>query len=155
MARRIRYNIGDVFFIPLDENLNGVGRVLKKKNATVLVELYRMKPIVEKVDFDFNKVQNCKPISTSWCYDTALKNGNWEIIDNYPVEYELGQLYFWTQDAGNNKYYLVEGTDSFSDKFTGIEISEDDRSNYDSYGIGGETFMAAIYRKGLTSVGLL
>lgn len=155
MAKRIRYNIGDIFLIPVEEHLYGAGRILKKKERTVLIELFQIKPIGNNVFFDINSIKGNKPVSMNWCFDTAIKNGEWEIVNNFPLEREIGSLYFWTQDYGNNKYYLFEGTNSYSDKFTGIEISEEERVNYESYGIADGNFIVEIYRDRLISAGLL
>jgi len=46
-----------------------------------------------------------------WCYDTALKNGMWEIINNIAVDENFEMPYFGT-DSGGGKYYLIKGGDT-------------------------------------------
>ena len=99
MRRRIRYNIGDVFLIELENGLKGVGRVLKSNKATVFIELYKVKLINDKREIDWQSAIKEKPLSMTWCYDDGLKSGEWEIFDNKPIEGEIIMPYFWTQDA--------------------------------------------------------
>lgn len=80
MGKNIRYNIGDVFLINLENELKGAGRVLKKDQATIFVELYKIKPIRDKSEFDFEAAIKEKPISMTWCYDDGLKSGEWESL---------------------------------------------------------------------------
>ena len=47
MGKKIKYKIGDIFIVPLEENLNGAGRILKIDESTVFIELYHMKPVKE------------------------------------------------------------------------------------------------------------
>jgi hypothetical protein len=139
MAKRIAVKQGDAFLVPLEGNLKGVGRVLNINQATILIELYRIKPIIEVSEFKFDDAIKEKPISLKWCYDDGLKKGEWLIFENYPVEHEIEMPYYWTQDAWDKKFYISKGTfDSHKTYGDCIEIVEEDRQKYESYGIGNE-----------------
>jgi Immunity protein 26 len=155
MGRKIRYQIGDVFLIELENGLKGAGRVLKKDEATVFIELYEMKPIRDKSEFDYQTATKEKPISMRWCYDDGLKSGEWEIIDNRPKDGEIIMPYFWTQDASNRKFYLMKGTDTYRGEHTGIEISKDEVDRYDACGIGGKESVRKIYVLRLRALNML
>lgn len=156
MAKKVRYKIGDIFLVPLENNLKGVGRVLKNNAATVFIELYRIRPINKAYEFIYEEVVKEKPIVMTWCYDDALRKGMWEIIDNKPVEKELEMPYFWTQDAGDKKFYIRKGTnDSHRTYGERIEITKEDINKYESYGIGNEISERNKYIKRLHEVGLI
>lgn len=156
MAKRIHYKVGDIFLVPLEDNLNGVGRVLKINQATVFMELYRIKPIVDISGFIYDEAVKEKPIVMTWCYDDALRKGIWEIIDNKPIEKEVDMPYFWHQDAADKKYYIQKGTsDSFRTFGERIEISKDETYKYESEGIGNEISEKNRYIKRLRESGLM
>lgn len=156
MARRVRYKIGDIFLVPLEGNLKGVGRVLKNNEATIFIELYHIKPIKDASEFDFGDALKQKPIMMTWCYDDALRKGEWEIIDNKPVEGEIEMPFFWQQDAGDKKYYIRKGTnDSFRTFGDRIEISKDEINRYEPGGIGNEISERNRYIKRLREAGLI
>ena len=134
MAKKICYKIGDIFLVPLEGDLKGVGRVLNKDQATIFIELYHIKPINVSFEFNFEDAIRKKPLVMEWCYDDALRNSEWEIIDNKPIKREIEMPFFWTQDAEDKKYYIRKGTkDSYSTFGERIEISKEDISKYDSY----------------------
>ena len=156
MAKKIKFNLGDIFLVPLEENLYGVGRVLKINLATVLVELYYMKPIKDVADFNFDEAKMRKPIVMAWCYDDGLRNGNWRIFGNKPINEEIEMPYFWTQDAANKKYSIRRGTpDSFMTYGEHIEIRKEDIDKYDMFGIGNEISFGRRYVRRLKEAGLL
>lgn len=155
MGKRIRYSIGDVFLIDLENGFKGAGRVLKKDMATIFIELYKMKPIKDKSEFDFEAAIKEKPISMIWCYDDGLRSGEWEIIDNKPIEGEIEMPYFWTYDSGFKKYFLIKGTDDYLGEDTGIELSKEEIDNYDAYGIGTPISVRNIYIHKLRKVNML
>jgi hypothetical protein len=155
MAKRIRYNIGDVFLIELENGLKGAGRVLKKDEATIFIELYKMKPINDKSEFNFEIASKEKPISMKWCYDDGLRSGEWEIIDNKPIEGEIDMPFFWSYDSGFKKYFLKKGTNTFLGEHTGIEISKEEAENYDANGIGTIISVKNVYIKRLRDKNML
>lgn len=156
MAKRIRYKIGDIFLVPLEGDLYGVGRVLNKDQATVFIELYHIKPIKVAFEFDFNEAIKKKPLVMSWCYDCLIKKGEWIIIDNKSIEEEIEMPFFWHQDLGDMKYYIRKGMpDCFETFGERIEISKDDIDKYEGEGIGDGYSERDIYIKRLKKVGLL
>ena len=156
MAKRIHYKVGDIFLVPLEDNLNGVGRILKINQATVFMELYRIKPIVDISGFIYDEAVKEKPIVMTWCYDDALRKGIWEIKDNKPIEKEIDMPFFWTQDAGDKRYYIRKGEkDSHETYGERIEIAKEDINKYESYGIGNEISEKNRYIKRLRESGLM
>ncbi|THF81693.1 Imm26 family immunity protein [Cohnella fermenti] len=100
MAKKQKYKTGDLILIPLESGIgNMVGRILSIDGGALLLEIYRMHPIMEAANFDFNVASNDKPILNMWCYDKAVKNGTWPVIANRQIE-NLNDIYFWTEDAG-------------------------------------------------------
>ncbi|NLD46554.1 MAG: hypothetical protein GX660_05070 [Clostridiaceae bacterium] len=156
MAKRIRYKIGDIFLVPLEDDLNGVGRILKKDQATIFIELYKIKPIKDVSEFNFEEVIREKPLAMSWCYDSLIKKGEWIIIDNKPIEEEIEMPLFWHIDSGDMKYYIRKGMpDCFETFGERVEISKDDIDKYEGEGIGDGYSERNIYIKRLKKVGLL
>ncbi|NLD46555.1 MAG: hypothetical protein GX660_05075 [Clostridiaceae bacterium] len=156
MAKRIRYKIGDIFLVPLENDLNGVGRVLKNDQATIFIELYKIKPIRDVSEFDFEEAIKNKPLVMKWCYDDGVRKGEWTIFDNKPVDEEIDMPYFWSQDCGNWKYFIRKGTsDSFDTAGERIEISKEDIDKYEPYGIGNEISERNRYMRRLKQAGLL
>ena len=156
MARRIKYKIGDVFLIPLTEELYGVGRVLRKCYDTILIELYSMNPIKNVSEYKYENVSVNKPLVIHWCYDDGIRLGLWKIVDNQPVPEKIDMPYFWTQDAGNGKYFISKGTeDSFRTEAEHIEISKKETYQYETEGIGNEISEVKRYIRRLKEAGLI
>lgn len=156
MTKRIPYKIGDIFLVPLEGNLKGVGRLLKNNQATIFIELYYIKPITDFSEFNYEDAIKKKPITLKWCYDDGLISGEWQIVDYKPVEGEIEMPYFWTQDAGNKKYYVSKGTDSsYRTHEEQIEIPKDDINKYEPYGIGNKISERNRYIKRLREAGLM
>lgn len=155
MARKIQYKVGDVFLVPLEEDFFGVGRVLINEVETIFIELYRMKPIRSLEEYNYANVSKEIPILRHWCYDTGIREGAWEIIDHQSVEGEIDMPLFWTQDAGDLKYYIRKGSaDSFHTIGERVEILKENIHNYEPYGIGNENTERNRYIKRLRDAGL-
>lgn len=156
MAKRIKYKIGDIFIVPLENNLNGAGRILKNNKATVLIELYKIKPFIDSSEFNYEEAIKDKPIVMAWCYDDAIRKGEWQIIDNKPADIDIDMPYFWHHDAVDGKYYIQKGTkDSFRTFGERIEISKEQINEYDAEGIGNEISERDMYIRRLRRVGLM
>ena len=156
MAKRIKYKIGDVFLVPLNEELYGVGRVLRKDHATILIELYRMMPIKSMEEYDYVKISKEKPLVMGWCYDDVIREGRWQIIDNREVPDKLDMPYFWTYDSGYMKYYIVKGSEeSCIARGEEYEIKKEDILKYHSNGIGNEITEREMYLICLKEAGII
>ena len=156
MGKRIKYKIGDVFLIPLTEELYGVGRVMRKDYDTVLIETYQILPLKDSSEYAYEKMLQKPPFPMGWCYNDGLKSGSWEIIDYQPVPEQLEMPYFWGQDAGDMKYYIRKGTEKVLETVgERIEISKEDILKYSGAGIGSEGYEQKIYIRRLTEAGLL
>lgn len=158
MARRIKYKLGDVFLVPLENDLYGVGRILRKDEATILVEMYRIKPIRDLSEYDYSEVTKEEPIMVNWMYDTAIKRGTWEIIDNQPVPEHIDMPYFWYRDWSDLKYYVEKGSEeSYCTVGERVEISKKDIEDckYCGSGIANELYNHNVYIKRLKKFGYI
>ena len=142
--------------IPLNEELYGVGRVLRKDHDTVLIEMYRIKPFNDISEYQYKNMINEPPFPMEWCYDGGIKSGEWKIIDNQPVPDKLEMPYFWTRDVGYDKYYISKGTEtSYRTVSECIEISKEDVYKYAAAGIGSEGYVQKIYIRRLKEAGII
>lgn len=142
--------------IPLVNDLKGAGRILSSNKATVLIELYRMRPIKDATEFNYEEATQEKPLFMHWCYDDALRNGEWEIVGHQTLVGEIEMPYFWTKDAMDQKYYIRKGsTDSYDTAGERIEITKEEIQNYELKGIGNEISECKRYIKKLVLAGLL
>lgn len=156
MAKRIKYKIGDVFLVPLNEELYGAGRVLRKDHDTVLIELYKMMPVKSVEEYDYVKVSKEKPLVMGWCYDDAIKKGEWQIIDNREVPDKLDMPYFWSYDSGYMKYYVRKGSEeSCIARGERYEIKKEDILKYHSNGIESEISEKWRYLRCLKEAGII
>ena len=156
MAKRIKYKIGDVFLVPLNEELYGVGRVLRKDHATILIELYKMMPIKSMEEYDYVKISKEKPLVMGWCYDDAVRKGEWQIIDNREVPDKLDMPYFWSYDSGYMKYYVRKGSEeSCIARGERYEIKKEDLIKYHVNGIGNEISEKKRYLRQLKEAGII
>jgi hypothetical protein len=64
MASWIKYKIGDVFLVDLNDHGKGAGRVIKKSNDTIFVELFRVNQIQLQNDINFELLANINTINT-------------------------------------------------------------------------------------------
>jgi hypothetical protein len=141
--------------IELENGLKGAGRVLKHDEATIFVELYRMNPIKDASQFEYEMASKEKPVRRVWCYEDGLKRGEWEIIDNKPIVGEIEMPYFWTQEAGYGKFLLVKGTDNVWGELTKVEIDKDEVKNYEPYGIADKVAVQKLYINKLREMNML
>lgn len=147
MGKRIKYKIGDVFIFELEKGLKGVGCVIKRNLATVFIIIYKIKPFKNADEIDLNSLAQQDALLMEWSYDTALKNGMWEIVGNIPVEENFEMPYFSTDD-GAGKYYLRKGGDTHSGVGDLIEVSKEEAQKAYSLGITNEIALpkSCIYR---------
>jgi hypothetical protein len=147
LKKRIKYQIGDVFTFELERGLKAVGRVMKKDVETVFIVVYQVKPFKENNEIDLGCLAEENPLTMMWSYDTALKNGMWEIIGNIPVEENFEMPYLSTDD-GVGKYYLVKGGDTYRGVGGLIEVSKEEFEKAYPCGIGNEIALPkrCIYR---------
>jgi hypothetical protein len=134
MANRIKYRIGYIFKVPLPD-VGGflIGRILKKSKAAILLEIFRTEIYYEVNEINYDLLKKHKPLLITWCYDSAVKGGMWEISGHEEV-LDLPEILFWTRDL-NGGYCLIRCTDNASGEATGIFINEDERNNYFRNGI--------------------
>ncbi len=133
MAKRIKYDIGDVFLIELENELKGIGRIIKKDEATVFINIY--KKLIKNIDeLNFNELINEDILDMTWCYDDSLKKGIWKIVGNVAVEENFQMPYFWTEDTSNHTYYLIKGGDTSDGEGALIKVDKEEIKN--AYAIG-------------------
>ena len=130
--------------------------MLRKDHDTVLIELYNMLPIKNEEEYDYLKITKEQPLVIGWSYDDALKKGEWKIIDNQIVADKLDMPYFWSQDAGNMKYYITKGSeDSCIARGEQYEIKKEDIFKYHINGIGNEISEKRSYIRRLKEAGII
>jgi hypothetical protein len=112
-----------------------------------------MQPFENNNDVDLNRLLEEKPLKMQWIYDTAIKNGTWEIIGNIPVEQNFEMPYFSTDD-GVGKYYLIKGGDTYRGVGGLIEVCKEEGQKAYSFGIGNEISLPkhCIYKLGLLNM---
>lgn len=154
--KKIKYQLGDIFLIPLENGLNGVGRVLRKNKDTILIEMYHMKPIKDESEYCYEEITKNKPLIISWTYDDGVIYGMWKIIDHKPVPDKIDMPYFVYDDCGDGKWYIKKGSEeSYSLIGERIEIPERERFNYEMKGIGNEISEPRTYMRRLIEAGLV
>jgi hypothetical protein len=143
----VKYKIGDVFTFELEKGLRAVGRVIKRDMDTVFIVVYQVKPFEKNDEVDLNKLIEQEPLTMIWSYDTALKNGMWEIMENIPVEENFEMPYFETNDC-DGRYYLIKGGDTHRGIGGLIEVSKEETQKAYLFGIGNEIALPkhCIYR---------
>lgn len=154
MGKRIRYKIGDIFLIELEDGLRGAGRIIKKDEDTIFVTLFKIKPLNSSNEINLSELLQKDIVGMTWCYDTALKKGIWEIVGNIPVEDSFEMPYFWT-DSSDGKYYLIKGGDTYSGSSELIEVDKTAISGAYSYGISSEVGVVNYYIAELRKAGML
>lgn len=128
MAKRVKYDIGDVFLIELENELKGIGRVIKKYKATVFINIY--KKLIKNIDeLNFNELINEDILYMKWCYDDSLKKEIWKIVGNIVVEENFQMPYFWTEDNFNHTYYLIKGGDTPDGEGAFIKVDKEEIKN--------------------------
>ena len=154
--KKIEYQLGDVFLVPLKNGLYGVGRIMRRDLATILVEMYRIKPIKDEGEYCYKEMIKQPSIMLSWMYNTPIKSGEWKIIDNRVVPEKIDMPYYSYRDCGDKKWYIKKGTEtSFNTVGKRIEIPEEDKFKYEFYGIGGAAFQIEVYMRRLCEAGLI
>ena len=137
MAGRVKYKIGDVFQIALDDNgSSGYGRILLSDKPSIFIELYEVMPFTSELDI--NDIKNMKTLFSVWSTDNGLKKGIWIVIGNLPVEEEVKIPDFWTTDVFTDKIFLIRGSER-------IEISKDEVGDLDPAGIYGHEAVRLTY----------
>lgn len=137
MSRKIKYEIGDVFVFELERGLMSIGRILKNSKATVFIEVYKINPFTDINQIDLSNLDINNILTMEWCYDTALKNGMWKIINNIAVDKNFEMPYFGTSSC-DGKYYLIKGGDTHIGIGDPIEVSKEESLNAYYFGISNE-----------------
>ena len=145
MAGKIKYAIGDVFSLILDEKgLKGYGRIIKLDKPSVLIELYKIKP--EK-EYSLDELRDAAALLTIWSVDHGFKKNEWNVIGNIPLDGEIKEPDFWTTNAITKKIMLIRGEEQ-------IEITKDEIENAQPYGIFGQGAVRIKYVSELKKYGL-
>ena len=155
MAKRVNINIGDVFLIQLESGLFGAGRIMKSDEQTILVELYRMKLLDSKELFSYEDImKEEQPLLMRWCYNSFIKNGEWEIVDHKAVcSFEMPT--FVQIDVLSKILYLVKGTDDCFGESTGIAVTKEEARNYEISGIADPYAVINSYQRRLKENNLM
>jgi hypothetical protein len=107
MAKRISYQLGDVFKLPVTEGFYGVGRILIIQSPALLVGFYEL--VVKNGDaIDIGSLRGEEYLMRIKCGDPGLKKKEWEIIGNIPLEKKEPLPLFWDREPFTNQLYLRE-----------------------------------------------
>lgn len=146
MSKRIKYDLGDVFELQLDELGNkGYGRILKLDKPSIFVELFELIPSQDSVSLDI--LEKASALCSVWCTDNGIKQGLWNIIGNIPVLGEVVIPDFWTTDAFTKKILLIRGDER-------IEITKERIGDLLQVGIYGHGAVRLAYIQQLQKKGL-
>lgn len=114
MAKKMKYHVGDVFEIKLDDEGNiGYARfkglydpINLDKDQTPLVEAFKVSPRTQITDV--NEL-NCQEILFHYRINYSLLNGcNWQLIGNLPIEEDFVLPDEYTTDMFTGQYILFK-----------------------------------------------
>lgn len=138
--KKQKFKIGDIFEMPLKNNLIGYGRILKILDDEVLIETFDLECFVQN---------ERKVVLTVCCWNDELKNGSWTIIgfEEIPYNYKISD--FWGTRAIDNSYFKVIGNNMLSGYHENgekrITITEKDINGLEKYGTHHPESVTEIY----------
>lgn len=138
MAKRIKFNLGDVIVIPLENDLYTVGRIMKSLHDSVFILVYKISPVKNADEINIDELYKEKDILMTWCYDTVIKKNIWPIIGNIPVEPDFKMPYFSTDDGLGNYHLIRDDGDPDFVRPPLIKVSKEESLKYYSYGVSNE-----------------
>ncbi|AEY66724.1 Imm26 family immunity protein [Clostridium sp. BNL1100] len=147
MAKRVKYRIGDVFSIPLDDGVKGYGRIIKVDKPLIFIELYNEKRLEDLNNVE--KLNNCEVILSIWCVDGGIKKGNWVIIGNIPIDSNYKMPNFWTKSDATGNILLYKASDTFDTLKDALIINEDEIQDAQPYGLYGDSAVQIAYSREL------
>ena len=150
MAKRIKYSIGDVFSIPLDNDFKGFGRIVKVDKPLIFIELYKEKRLNDLNSVD--ELNTNEPILRIWCVDGGIKKGDWMIIGNIPVDSDYKMPRFWTKSAMTDNFLLYEAADTFDELKNASVINEYEIGDAQPYGVYGDIAVKLVYTRELKDI---
>ncbi|MFB9273929.1 Imm26 family immunity protein [Cohnella cellulosilytica] len=154
MKKKVKFQVGDIFLIPFEDGRFGAGRILKRDEATVFVELYKMKPLNDPSQFDLNHIIANEAIAKMWCYDEGMLKGEWKVVGHKLVELPVIMPDFWKKSA-YGKYYLIPGADTHEGDIDQMrEVQQEEIKNASPYGIGYPGYVEKVYVKKLKEIDL-
>ncbi|MFB9273924.1 Imm26 family immunity protein [Cohnella cellulosilytica] len=154
MKKKVKFQVGDIFLIPFEDGRFGAGRILKRDEATMFVELYKMRPLNDPSLFELNHINTNEAIFKIWCYDEGIRKGEWNVAGHKEVELPVKMPGFWDKSA-YGKYYLIPGADTHEgDISQKKEIQKEEIGDASPYGIGGSGYVEKVYAKKLKEIDL-
>lgn len=83
MGKRVKYQLGDVFEIPLDDQKKGLGRVVHMDKPLIIIELYSVNP---ELEYSIEEIREAETLLTIWSANHGLRDGEWKIRGNVVLE---------------------------------------------------------------------
>lgn len=117
MAKKIKYKVGDVFVVPLENGI-GYGRILIENRPFIFCEFYYITPSKK---YSIEDLRDKKTVLSVWCANHGLNEGKWTVIGNIPIEDKLKVPYLLKVDLLNPKKKYLVPADVFM---------KDDEENY-------------------------
>jgi hypothetical protein len=103
MAKKVKYNLGDIVKLPLKNDTYGFGRILLMKSPAIFVGFY---DVISNDEIDISMLKNKKYILKIKCGDVGIKRNEWNIIGNIPIEEEFSLPYFWDKNGLTGELYI-------------------------------------------------
>lgn len=112
MAKRVKYEVGDVFSLPIGEDEKtlgyGYGRILKKDKGILLIELYDI--VTQERENMLEKLNHADWVLRIWSSSLGIKLGTWNIIGRIPIDPGFTMPDFWQSSClVENKIFLYSG----------------------------------------------
>jgi hypothetical protein len=103
MAKKVKYNLGDIFKLPITNDLFGFGRILIIQSPALFVGFY---DLVSPNIIDIDTLKENEPFLKIMCGDLGFKKNEWFIIGNIPLNEKIEVPFFWGKDALTDKLYI-------------------------------------------------
>lgn len=107
MVKKSIYKLGDIFKIPLGDDVYGIGRILIIQSPAMFVGFYQQM-IKTNDEIDINALNNQEYTLSIKCGDVGFKKKEWEVIGNIPLKNKVTLPFFWGDDPLTNQLYLRE-----------------------------------------------
>jgi len=105
MAKKALYKPGDIFTLPLAENVNGVGRILIVQSPSLFVGFYK-RIIRNSESVNVDSLVHEEYLLKILCGDLGFSKKEWKIVGNHPLDGNISLPLFWGREPLSNELYL-------------------------------------------------
>jgi len=114
MAKKSLYTVGDVFKLPVGENIFGIGRILIVQSPVLFVGFFK-RVVKNGEPTSIDNLRGQEYLIRIKCGDPGFKKKEWEIVGNLPLEEKIVVPPFWDRDPLTNELYLRRYSGSETD----------------------------------------